>query len=131
MLDDLRGDTNIHIGTTPPMMKDSNGGDTLVEDHDKIWYDPSDNAVDAFSATDFLYASYLEMGGNLKKAEFVHAMANIFSVQVATTKVDTPTENMMNTVWIIPSKNEISEDIYEEWIVVEDPENPGNYIWER
>lgn len=57
------GDENIAIGCQ------SNFPNNEPE-HDKIWYDPCDEAMDEYSVQDFLYHSYIAIGGTLTQEQF-------------------------------------------------------------
>ena len=57
------GDENIAIGCQ------SNFPNNEPE-HDKIWYNPCDEAMDQYSVQDFLYHSYIAVGGTLNQEQF-------------------------------------------------------------
>lgn len=132
MLDDLRGDENIWIGNTPPMMQDG-----VTEDHDKIWFDTSDEAIGEFSASDILYTSYLEMGGELSKEEFAEAFKGInnkngFEVKFAESfeALPEPTVELLNQLWYVPGSSTSESNLFEEYIVVHSPAK-DIYMWEK
>ena len=50
------------------------------------------------------------------------------TIQVASTKVENPTSDMQNIIWLIPTVTALGNNVYEEWIVVE---VDGKYVWER
>lgn len=57
------GDENIAIGCQSDFPNNE-------PEHDKIWYDPCDEAMDQYSVQDFLYHSYIAVGGTLKQEQF-------------------------------------------------------------
>ena len=57
------GDENIAIGCQSDFPNNE-------PEHDKIWYDPCDEAMDQYSVQDFLYNSYIAVGGTLKQEQF-------------------------------------------------------------
>lgn len=57
------GDENIAIGCQFDFPNNE-------PEHDKIWYDPCDEAMDQYSVQDFLYHSYIAIGGTLTQEQF-------------------------------------------------------------
>lgn len=57
------GDENIAIGCQSDFPNNE-------PEHDKIWYDPCVEAMDQYSVQDFLYHSYIAVGGTLKQEQF-------------------------------------------------------------
>ena len=57
------GDENIAIGCQSDFPNNE-------PEHDKIWYDPCDEAMDQYSVQDFLYHSYIAAGGTLNQEQF-------------------------------------------------------------
>lgn len=57
------GDENIAIGCQSDFPNNE-------PEHDKIWYDPCDEAMDQYSVQDFLYHSYIAVGGTLNQEQF-------------------------------------------------------------
>lgn len=57
------GDENIAIGCQSDFPNNE-------PEHDKIWYNPCDEAMDQYSVQDFLYHSYIAVGGTLKQEQF-------------------------------------------------------------
>lgn len=57
------GDENIAIGCQSDFPNNE-------PEHDKIWYDPCDEAMGQYSVQDFLYHSYIAVGGTLKQEQF-------------------------------------------------------------
>lgn len=139
-LDDLRGDENIWIGCKEPTMPDNR-----TPDHDKIWYDPCDKSVDIWSASDFLYQAYTEIGGDLIKAEFEKAFSNLSPIKgiivefspsfekLGVNKDGVPTESDLGILWVIPSSNPSKYNLYDKYIAVESPDTYGDkeYMWEQ
>lgn len=57
------GDENIAIGCQSDFPNNE-------PEHDKIWYDPCDESMDQYSVQDFLYHSYIAVGGTLNQEQF-------------------------------------------------------------
>lgn len=57
------GDENIAIGCQSDFPNNE-------PEHDKIWYDPCDESMDEYSVQDFLYHSYIAVGGTLTQEQF-------------------------------------------------------------
>lgn len=57
------GDENIAIGCQSDFPNNE-------PEHDKIWYDPCDESMDEYSVQDFLYSSYIAVGGTLNQEQF-------------------------------------------------------------
>lgn len=57
------GDENIAIGCQSDFPNNE-------PEHDKIWYNPCDEAMDQYSVQDFLYHSYIAVGGTLTQEQF-------------------------------------------------------------
>lgn len=57
------GDENIAIGCQSDFPNNE-------PEHDKIWYDPCGEAMDQYSVQDFLYHSYIAVGGTLNQEQF-------------------------------------------------------------
>lgn len=57
------GDENIAIGCQSDFPNNE-------PEHDKIWYNPCDEAMDQYSVQDFLYHSYNAVGGTLNQEQF-------------------------------------------------------------
>lgn len=57
------GDENIAIGCQSDFPNNE-------PEHDKIWYDPCDEAMAQYSVQDFLYHSYIAVGGTLNQEQF-------------------------------------------------------------
>lgn len=57
------GDENIAIGCQSDFPNNE-------PEHDKIWYDPCDEAMDEYSVQDFLYHSYIAIGGTFTQEQF-------------------------------------------------------------
>lgn len=131
--DVLHGDENIHIGSTPPMNPDG------TIDTSKIWIDFDDDTVGPYEAIDIVYTSYLEAGGTLTKDGFIKAFSSLnetsgFDVKFAESyeQLPKPTADRLGELWMIPSKNSETTDLYEEYIVVSSPATPTkSYMWER
>ena len=57
------GDENIAIGCQSDFPNNE-------PEHDKIWYDPCDESMDEYSVQDFLYNSYIAVGGTFNQEQF-------------------------------------------------------------
>ena len=57
------GDENIAIGCQSDFPNNE-------PEHDKIWYNPCDEAMDQYSVQDFLYHSYIAVGGTFNQEQF-------------------------------------------------------------
>lgn len=57
------GDENIAIGCQSDFPNNE-------PEHDKIWYNPCDETMDQYSVQDFLYHSYIAVGGTLNQEQF-------------------------------------------------------------
>lgn len=57
------GDENIAIGCQSDFPNNE-------PEHDKIWYNPCDEAMDQYLVQDFLYHSYIAVGGTLNQEQF-------------------------------------------------------------
>lgn len=68
------GDENIAIGCQSDFPNNE-------PEHDKIWYDPCDESMDEYSVQDFLYNSYIAIGGTLTQEQFEAAWKS-FSGQI-------------------------------------------------
>lgn len=137
-LDDLRGDENIWFGCKEPTMPNGK-----TPDHDKIWYDPCDKSIDIWSAKDFIYQAYTEIGGDLTKSEFEALFANLKKIGLSIefrpsfSQLGTNWDGVANEIdsgilWLIPSESPDKNNVFDEYIAVEGPDNSGpkEYMWE-
>lgn len=70
------GDENIAIGCQSDFPNNE-------PEHDKIWYDPCDESMDEYSVQDFLYNSYIAVGGTLTQEQFETAWKSFPNTSVA------------------------------------------------
>lgn len=70
------GDENIAIGCQSDFPNNE-------PEHDKIWYDPCDESMDEYSVQDFLYNSYIAVGGTLTQEQFETAWKSFPNASVA------------------------------------------------
>ena len=138
-LDDLRGDENIWLGCNEPTMPDNK-----TPDLDKIWYDPCDKSIDIWSASDFIYQAYTEIGGLLTKDEFEKAFINIKDLdnlpieyrpsrdQLGSLWDGVANKADQGIIWLVPSENPSKDNFFDKYIAVESPDNidPKEYMWE-
>lgn len=131
------GDQNVFIGCYTPV------------DTTQIWYDPCDDAMDHYSAKDFLYESYLlttEDAGidALSKLDFEKAFATIGINSTSVKLVFLQNENqlpdlkslsdseirkLIGTLYLIPEENPSENNGYTEYTVIEGPSS-GEFHWE-
>lgn len=137
-LDELRGDENIWLGCDEPKALDG-----VTIDTNKIWYDPCDESLDKYTTRTFLYKCYLdvyESSGRedppMTVQEFEKAFCNPLSFAGYEIKFVNSIEQLgeasrdkIGAIYIVPSKNAESNNIYTEYIVIEDPLT-GSYVWE-
>lgn len=132
-LDDLRGDENIWLGCDEPKMLDG-----ITPDHDKIWYDPCDVSANEWSASEFLYAAYEEIGGTLSKNEFDLIFANLsnftgsleFKFVKTFEDLPEPSVNELNKIYLIPNNLESENDLFDEYVCIK-IQNSQQYSWEK
>ena len=131
------GDQNVFIGCYTPV------------DTTQIWYDPCDDAMDHYSAKDFLYESYLltteDVGVDaLSKLDFEKAFATIGINSTSVKLVFLQNENqlpdlkslsdseirkLIGTLYLIPEENPSENNGYTEYTVIEGPSS-GEFHWE-
>lgn len=126
-----KGDENIAIGCQSDFPNQE-------PEHDKIWYDPCDEAMDEYSIKDFLYSSYIAMGGTSPKDEFESAWKHFprvsgFEIKFANSfeALGDPTEDKVGNLYIIPSNDPIAGDLFDEYIVIKSPSLDNQYMWEK
>lgn len=123
------GDENIAIGCQSDFPNNE-------PEHDKIWYDPCDEAMDEYSVQDFLYHSYIAIGGTtLTQEQFETAWKSFpntsgFEIRFANSfeELDDPTADKLGKLYIIPAQSTVLHDLFEEYIVVH---SEGVYMWEK
>ena len=127
------GDENIAIGCQSDFPNNE-------PEHDKIWYDPCDEAMDQYSVQDFLYHSYIAVGGTtLNQEQFEAAWKSFpntsgFEIKFASSfeKLDEPTADKLGKLYIIPAQSTVLHDLFEEYIVVPSPSTTEEvYMWEK
>lgn len=95
------GDENIAIGCQSDFPNNE-------PEHDKIWYDPCDESMDEYLVQDFLYNSYIAVGGTLTQEQFETAWKSFGGKQDELTPgnaVSITEENVID-VKLDPASNE-------------------------
>ena len=126
------GDENIAIGCQSDFPNNE-------PEHDKIWYDPCDEAMDQYSVQDFLYHSYIAVGGTLNQEQFEAAWKSFpntagFEIKFANSfeKLGDPTADKLGKLYMIPAQSTVLHDLFEEYIVVHSPSTTEEvYMWEK
>lgn len=126
------GDENIAIGCQSDFPNNE-------PEHDKIWYDPCDEAMDEYSVQDFLYHSYIAVGGTLTQEQFETAWKSFpntsgFEIRFANSfeKLGDPTVDKLGKLYMIPATSTVLHDLFEEYIVVHSPSTTEDvYMWEK
>mgnify|MGYP002909340832 CR=1 FL=1 len=126
------GDENIAIGCQSDFPNNE-------PEHDKIWYDPCDEAMDQYSVQDFLYHSYKAVGGTLNQEQFEAAWKSFpntsgFEIKFANSfeKLGDPTVDKLGKLYMIPATSTVLHDLFEEYIVVHSPSTKEDvYMWEK
>lgn len=126
------GDENIAIGCQSDFPNNE-------PEHDKIWYDPCDEAMDQYSVQDFLYHSYIAVGGTLEQEQFEAAWKSFpntagFEIKFAESfeKLGDPTADKLGKLYMIPAQSTVLHDLFEEYIVVHSPSTTEEvYMWEK
>lgn len=126
------GDENIAIGCQSDFPNNE-------PEHDKIWYDPCDEAMDQYSVQDFLYHSYIAVGGTLNQEQFEAAWKSFpntsgFEIRFANSfeELGDPTVDKLGKLYMIPATSTVLHDLFEEYIVVHSPSTIEDvYMWEK
>lgn len=126
------GDENIAIGCQSDFPNNE-------PEHDKIWYDPCDEAMDQYSVQDFLYHSYIAVDGTLNQEQFEAAWKSFpntagFEIKFANSfeKLGDPTADKLGKLYMIPAQSTVLHDLFEEYIVVHSPSTTEEvYMWEK
>lgn len=127
------GDENIAIGCQSDFPNNE-------PEHDKIWYDPCDESMDEYSVQDFLYNSYIAVGGStLTQEQFETAWKSFpntsgFEIRFANSfeKLGDPTVDKLGKLYMIPATSTVLHDLFEEYIVVHSPSTTEDvYMWEK
>lgn len=127
------GDENIAIGCQSDFPNNE-------PEHDKIWYDPCDEAMDQYSVQDFLYHSYIAVGGGtLNQEQFEAAWKSFpntagFEIKFANSfeELGDPTADKLGKLYMIPAQSTVLHDLFEEYIVVHSPSTTEEvYMWEK
>lgn len=127
------GDENIAIGCQSDFPNNE-------PEHDKIWYDPCDEAMDQYSVQDFLYHSYIAVGGStLNQEQFEAAWKSFpnisgFEIRFANSfeELGDPTVDKLGKLYMIPATSTVLHDLFEEYIVVHSPSTTEDvYMWEK
>lgn len=137
-MDELRGDQNIVIGCPNELQGyygkyDEYGGPA---DHEKIWFDPCDQSMDQYSASDLLYSAYLELAGDkaVSKREFEVAFTDLSKSGlklIVSYSLPEPSKDLCgHYIYAVPYALDGQNNRYDEYIVVEEPQGTGKYRWE-
>lgn len=126
------GDENIAIGCQSDFPNNE-------PEHDKIWYDPCDEAMDQYSVQDFLYHSYIAVAGTLNQEQFEAAWKSFpntagFEIKFANSfeELGDPTADKLGKLYMIPAQSTVLHDLFEEYIVVHSPSTTEEvYMWEK
>lgn len=126
------GDENIAIGCQSDFPNNE-------PEHDKIWYDPCDESMDQYSVQDFLYHSYIAVGGILNQEQFEAAWKSFpntagFEIKFANSfeELGDPTADKLGKLYMIPAQSTVLHDLFEEYIVVHSPSTTEEvYMWEK
>lgn len=126
------GDENIAIGCQSDFPNNE-------PEHDKIWYDPCDESMDEYSVQDFLYNSYIAVGGTLNQEQFEAAWKSFpntsgFEIRFANSfeELGDPTVDKLGKLYMIPATSTVLHDLFEEYIVVHSPSTTEDvYMWEK
>ena len=126
------GDENIAIGCQSDFPNNE-------PEHDKIWYDPCDEAMDQYSVQDFLYHSYIAVGGTLNQEQFEAAWKSFpnisgFEIRFANSfeELGDPTVDKLGKLYMIPATSTVLHDLFEEYIVVHSPSTTEDvYMWKK
>lgn len=126
------GDENIAIGCQSDFPNNE-------PEHDKIWYDPCDESMDEYSVQDFLYNSYIAVGGTLTQEQFETAWKSFpntsgFEIGFANSfeELGDPTVDKLGKLYMIPATSTVLHDLFEEYIVVHSPSTTEDvYMWEK
>lgn len=126
------GDENIAIGCQSDFPNNE-------PEHDKIWYDPCDESMDEYSVQDFLYHSYIAVGGTLTQEQFETAWKSFpntsgFEIRFANSfeELGDPTVDKLGKLYMIPATSTVLHDLFEEYIVVHSPSTTEDvYMWEK
>lgn len=95
------GDENIAIGCQSDFPNNE-------PEHDKIWYDPCDEAMDQYSA-----------GFEIKFAKSFEELGD-------------PTADKLGKLYMIPAQSTVLHDLFEEYIVIHSPSTTEEvYMWEK
>ena len=126
------GDENIAIGCQSDFPNNE-------PEHDKIWYNPCDEAMDQYSVQDFLYHSYIAVGGTLNQEQFEAAWKSFpntsgFEIRFANSfeELGDPTVDKLGKLYMIPATSTVLHDLFEEYIVVHSQSTTEDvYMWEK
>lgn len=126
------GDENIAIGCQSDFPNNE-------PEHDKIWYDPCDESMDEYSVQDFLYNSYIAVGGTLTQEQFETAWKSFpnisgFEIRFANSfeELGDPTVGKLGKLYMIPATSTVLHDLFEEYIVVHSPSTTEDvYMWKK
>lgn len=95
--------------------------------------------MDQYSVQDFLYHSYIAVGGTLKQEQFEAAWKSFpntagFEIKFANSfeELGDPTADKLGKLYMIPAQSTVLHDLFEEYIVVHSPSTTEEvYMWEK
>ena len=95
--------------------------------------------MDQYSVQDFLYHSYIAVGGTLNQEQFEAAWKSFpntsgFEIRFANSfeELGDPTVDKLGKLYMIPATSTVLHDLFEEYIVVHSPSTTEDvYMWEK
>ena len=95
--------------------------------------------MDEYSVQDFLYNSYIAVGGTLTQEQFETAWKSFpntsgFEIRFANSfeELGDPTVDKLGKLYMIPATSTVLHDLFEEYIVVHSPSTTEDvYMWEK
>lgn len=117
------GDENIAIGCQSDFPNNE-------PEHDKIWYDPCDEAMDEYSVQDFLYHSYIAVGGTLTQEQFETALKTLIDNLKASVAAALDYKGTKDTYDALPTEGNKKGDVWN--VVAAHGTTPAgtNYAWD-
>lgn len=129
----------IHIGPENPIeyknknLEDLNIQNAYSNPEEMIWVDTTDTSN--FNNLNAVYHAYKEAGGLLTQDEFSESFATLQNskllIQICSSfeELGEPTKDKQNIIWIVPATTSSEHNLYEEYIIVENPTEV--YQWEK
>lgn len=134
------GEHAVHVGPEDPVtfknnhLDDKNIQAAYKNAEDMIWVDTTEDSD--FDHINSIYHGYKEAGGLLPFETFKQAFANLASVGLNITIVKSfedlgePDESKTNQIWLVPSDDPSTNDLYIEYICIKDSTS-DTYVWEK